>query len=105
MLTSVTPTPFWHRFVIAFRSLVGLVKPDWISALQRKVLQSWRTKFRKALSLVRFVDEKRGIAAVSRTFLSNIEEFLCTPDCVAERSGLELSVHFPEAKASPTEFR
>jgi len=38
---------------------------------------------------VRFQRGNRSIAAISRNFGENAAEFLCHPDCVAEREGFE----------------
>jgi hypothetical protein len=56
------------------------------------MLQSCVIAFRTPVSLVRFECVNHGIAAISRDFRSNIEEFLCTADCMAEREGFEPSV-------------
>ena len=46
------------------------------------------------LSPVRFKGKTCRIAAVFNDSSSNAALFLCTPDCVAEREGFELSVPF-----------
>jgi hypothetical protein len=48
--------------------------------------------FDGALSPVRFDGGSCGIAAISSDFEEHAAEFLCNPDCVAEREGFEPSV-------------
>src|SRR5882724_11739996 len=62
-------------------------KRDCASALQRKKLHSLRVALSGTLSPVRFRGGNRRIAAISRNIGGNAAEFLCNPDCVAERVG------------------
>jgi hypothetical protein len=68
------------------------MKPDCVSALQRKWPQSLEAEFTTALSPVRFQSDNRVITAFSSGFARNAVWFLCDPDCMAEREGFEPSV-------------
>jgi len=68
------------------------LKLDCAWALQRKKLPSLPMALSGTLSPVRFRGGNRRIAAISRNFGGNAAEFLCNPDCVAEREGFEPSV-------------
>ena len=68
------------------------MKPDRAGAVQRKTAEELAAGFDEQLSPVRFGGKTYGIAAISRNFGENAAEFLCNPDCVAEREGFELSV-------------
>ena len=66
--------------------------------LRRKRLQSLLAAMRRTSSPVRFESKSCGIAPVSCNFQRNPGGFLCTPDCVAEREGFELSVQLVASK-------
>jgi len=65
------------------------MKPDRECAVQRKTAEELAAGFDEQLSPVRFGGKT---AAISRNFGENAAEFLCNPDCVAEREGFEPSV-------------
>ena len=67
-------------------------KLDCAWAIQRKKLHSLPVALSGTLSPVRFRGGNRRIAAISRNFDGNAADFLCNPDCVAEREEFELSV-------------
>jgi hypothetical protein len=58
-----------------------------------KMLQSCVVACRRPLSLVRFASVNHGIAAIL-AISEQIEEFLCTSDCMAERVGFEPTLPF-----------
>jgi hypothetical protein len=78
------------------------LKPDCISALQRKRLESWPEKLRARLSLVRFESKNCGIAAIPSYFQSNPGRFLCTSGLLVEREEFELSIPFLEPARART---
>jgi hypothetical protein len=71
-----------------------MLKPDCVSALQRKRLERAPEELRARLSLVRFESKNCGIAAISRGFQSNPGGFLCTSDLLVEREEFELPIEF-----------
>jgi hypothetical protein len=70
-----------------------LLDPDCPWALRRKGRYSLAWAFGQILSPVRFENENCGIAPISSDFSRNAAEFLCNPDCMAEREGFYLR-HF-----------
>src|ERR1700722_1611556 len=74
--------------------MVDSLKPDCSDALQRKGLQSLLPTTSRTLSPVRFQSKNREIRALFAYFGAKRAKFLCSPDCVAERAGFELSVPF-----------
>jgi hypothetical protein len=68
---------------------VELLKPDCVSALQRKRLERAPEELRARLSLVRFESKNCGIAAFSRDFQSNPGGFLCPSDLLVALPGIE----------------
>ena len=50
--------------------------------------------FDATLSPVRFEGKTYGIAAIFSDSCSNAAQFLCDPDCMAERDGFEPKVRF-----------
>jgi hypothetical protein len=65
------------------------LKPDCVSALQRKRLETWSEELGARLSLVRFESKNCGIAAISRDFQNNPGRFLCTSDLLVALPGIE----------------
>jgi hypothetical protein len=70
------------------------VKSDCACALQRKAPENLHVGFDATLSPVRFEGKTCGIAAIFSDFQWNLAQFICDPDCVAERERFELSVPF-----------
>src|ERR1035438_6945381 len=71
-----------------------MLKPDCVSALQRKRLERAPEELRARLSLVRFESKNCRIAAFSSDFQSNPGGFLCPSDWLVEREEFELPIEF-----------
>ena len=81
-----------HRFVIALHSPSGVVETGLRVSLPEKKAAKLGHGAGSTLSLVRFEGKSCGIAGISSDFQGPAAEFLCNPDCVAERGGFEPSV-------------
>src|ERR1700686_2741641 len=70
-----------NRLVIALHSRGGPLKPDCLSALQRKRLESWREELRTRFSLVRFERKNRGITPFAPIFSTMQADFSALQTC------------------------
>jgi hypothetical protein len=68
------------------------LKRDCARAVQRKTPEDLLAGFGRPLSPGRFEGKSSGITAIFSDTCSNAAQFLCNPDCVAEREGFEPSV-------------
>jgi hypothetical protein len=82
------------RFVIAWHSPDGYLKPDCLSALRRKELQNVPSGLGGHFLRVRFQCKICGIAVIFGDFQRKAAEFLCSSDCLAEGEGFEPPIPF-----------
>ncbi len=103
VLTKVKSLSPNHRIVIALYSPGGVVETGLPMCPPEKWRESLPAGFSGTVSPVRFDGKTCAIAAISRDFRSNAAEFLCIPDCVAEREGFEPPIPFRVCRFSSTQ--
>jgi hypothetical protein len=81
-----------YRLLIALHSLDASLKPDCSFRLQRKEAKVGGCRLFRPVSPVQFPGKSRTIAAISKDYHRDSADFLCNPDCMAEREGFEPSV-------------
>jgi hypothetical protein len=87
------------RFLVVFHSPTGMAETGLLACRSEKTGRASRCNANtKDFLWSGLPMETSELAGIPRDFREKTSGFLCTPDCVAERSGFELSLPFCRAK-------